>query len=95
MVTLDEQLSFAAVKKGDVDLMVCYTSDPGIVTNNFVVLTDPKGVFPNYNPAPVVRDDLLSKSSAVKDTLNPLASKLTTADQVALIKKVADGEDRP
>ena len=50
-------------------------ADPGIVTNNFVVLTDPKGVFPNYNPAPVVRDDLLSKSSAVKDTLNPLASK--------------------
>jgi osmoprotectant transport system substrate-binding protein len=91
IVTLDEQLSFAAVKNGDVDLMVCYTTDPGIVTNNFVVLTDPKGVFPNYNPAPVVRDDLLSKSSAVKDTLNPLAKVLTTADQVALIKKVADG----
>jgi len=92
IVTLDEQLSFAAVNKGDVDLMVCYTSDPGIVTNNFVVLTDPKGVFPNYNPAPVVRNDLLSKSSAVKDTLNPLASKLTTADQVALIKQVSDGK---
>ena len=92
VVIAGEQLSFAAVKNGDVDLMVCYTSDPGIVTNNFVVLTDPKGVFPNYNPAPVVRDDLLSKSPAVKDTLNPLASKLTTADQVALIKKVADGK---
>jgi len=87
VVSLAEQLSFAAVKNGDVDLMVCYTTDPGIVTNNFVVLTDPKGVFPNYNPAPVVRDDLLSKSPAVKDTLNPLASKLTTADQVALIKQ--------
>jgi osmoprotectant transport system substrate-binding protein len=89
VVTLDEQLSFAAVNKGDVDLMVCYTTDPGIVTNNFVVLTDPKGVFPNYNPAPVVRNDLISKSSAVKDTLNPLAAKLTTADQVALIKQVS------
>jgi osmoprotectant transport system substrate-binding protein len=89
VVSLAEQLSFAAVKNGDVDLMVCYTTDPGIVTNNFVVLTDPKGVFPNYNPAPVVRDDLLTKSPAVKDTLNPLASKLTTADQVALIKQVS------
>jgi osmoprotectant transport system substrate-binding protein len=89
VVSLAEQLSFAAVKNGDVDLMVCYTTDPGIVTNNFVVLTDPKGVFPNYNPAPVVRDDLLSKSPAVKDTLKPLAAKLTTADQVALIKKVS------
>src|SRR5262245_31755964 len=92
VVTLDEQLSFAAVNKGDVDLMVCYTTDPGIVTNSFVVLTDPKGFFPNYNPAPVVRDELLSKSSAVKDTLNPLATKLTTADQVALIKQVSDGK---
>lgn len=88
-VTLAEQLSFAAVTKGDVDLMVCYTTDPGIVSNNFVVLTDPKGVFPNYNPAPVVRNDLLSKSSAVATTLNPLATKLTTADQVALIKEVS------
>jgi len=33
--------------------------------------------------------DLLTKSPAVKDTLNPLASKLTTADQVALIKQVS------
>ncbi|HEX9067814.1 MAG TPA: glycine betaine ABC transporter substrate-binding protein [Ktedonobacterales bacterium] len=86
---IDEQLSFDAVKKGDVDLMVCYTTDPAIVTNSFVVLTDPKGVFPNYNPAPVVRDQLLSKSPSIKDFLNPLAAKLTTADQVDLIKQVS------
>jgi osmoprotectant transport system substrate-binding protein len=92
VVTLDEQISFAAVKKGDVDLMVCYTTDPGIVTNNFVVLEDPKGVFPNYNPAPVVRNDLISKSAAVATTLNPLASKLTTADQVKLIKDVSENK---
>jgi osmoprotectant transport system substrate-binding protein len=92
VVTLDEQISFAAVKKGDVDLMVCYTTDPGIVTNNFVVLSDPKGVFPNYNPGPVVRNDLIAKSSAVSTTLNPLAPILTTSDQVGLIKKVADGQ---
>ena len=60
VVTLDGELSFAAVDEGDVDLMVCYASDPGIVTNNFVVLTDPEGVFPNYDPAPVVRDLLRS-----------------------------------
>ena len=28
----------------------------------------------------------------MKDALNPLASKLTTADQVALIKQVSDGK---
>jgi osmoprotectant transport system substrate-binding protein len=93
IVSLDEQLSFAAVTRGDVDLMVCYTTDPGIVTNNFVVLTDPKGVFPNYNPAPVVRNDALAKSAAIKTTLNPLATKLTTDSQVALIKQVSiDGK---
>jgi len=91
--SLDEQLSFAAVTRGDVDLMVCYTTDPNIVTNNFVVLKDPKGVFPNYNPAPVVRNDALTKSAAIKDTLNPLAVKLTTDSQVALIKQVSvDGK---
>ena len=84
-----EPLSFGAVQKGSADLNVCYTTDPAIIVNNFVVLKDPKQVFPIYNPAPIVRDSTLKKSSAIASTLNPLASKLTTDQQVQLIKQVA------
>jgi len=95
VVKISEQLSFGAVTKGDADLNVCYTTDPNIVTNNFVVLKDTKNVFPVYNPAPVVRDALLSKSAAIKTTLNPLASKLTTDEIVKLIKQVSIDHQQP
>jgi osmoprotectant transport system substrate-binding protein len=86
---ISETLGFDAVKQGSADVNVCYTSDPAIVVNNFVVLKDSKNVFPIYNPAPLVRDSVLSKSPSIAATLNALAPKLTTDAQVALIKQVA------
>jgi osmoprotectant transport system substrate-binding protein len=89
VVSLTEQLSFTAVKNGDADLMVCYSTDPAIVSNNFVMLTDPKGVFPIYNPAPVVRDSVLTAYPTIQTTLDALESHLATDKQVALVKKVS------
>ncbi len=86
---ISEQLGFDAVKTGQADLNVCYTTDPAIVTNSFVVLTDSKGVFPIYNPAPVVRDSVLSAHPDIKATLNALEPKLTTDEIVKLIKQVS------
>lgn len=87
-VNISESLGFAAVTSGQVDINECYTTDPAIITNSFVLLTDTKNAFPPYNPAPIVRDDLLSKSPAVATTLNPLETHLTTDKITALIKKV-------
>jgi osmoprotectant transport system substrate-binding protein len=88
-VTIDESLGFAAVTSGQVDVNECYTTDPAIVTNNFVLLTDTKNAFPAYNPSPIVRDPVLTKSPSIKTTLNALAPHLTTAKIVQLIKKVS------
>ena len=91
--TVDESLGFAAVTSGQVDVNECYTTDPHIVTNNFVLLQDSKNAFPAYNPSPLVRDEVLQKSPAIKDALNPLASHLTTEKITALIKQVTlDGK---
>ena len=86
---ISEPLGFDSVKQGSADVNVCYTSDPAIVVNNFVILKDSKNVFPLYNPAPLVRDSVLKKSPAIATTLNALAPKLTTATQVELISKYA------
>ena len=91
VVKISEQLGFDAVKKGDADLNVCYTTDPNIVTNNFAVLKDTKNVFPIYSPAPVVRDELLQKSPEIANILNALQSKLTTETMLGLIKQVSVG----
>jgi osmoprotectant transport system substrate-binding protein len=89
VVQISEQLGFGAVEKGDADLNVCYTTDPNIIVKDFVVLKDTKNVFPIYNPAPVVRDELLQKAPGIADILNPLQQKLTTDVMVGLIKQVS------
>jgi glycine betaine/choline ABC-type transport system substrate-binding protein len=87
-VTISEQLSFQAVQGGQADINECYTTDPAIVTNHFVLLQDTKNAFPPYNPSPIVRDQTLAKSSAIASTLNALAQHLTTESQTALIAEV-------
>jgi osmoprotectant transport system substrate-binding protein len=88
---ISESLSFDAVKNGNADVNECYTTDPAIVTDNFVLLTDPMNAFPAYNPAPIVRDSVLQKSPQIATILNALAPKLTTAAQTGLIKQVSGG----
>lgn len=89
IVQLSAQLSFDAVTRGDADLNVCYTTDPAILVNNFVVLEDTMNVFPIYNPAPVVRNELLEQAPQIADILNPLQPHLTTDVIVELIKQVS------
>lgn len=84
-----EPLSFGAVTSNSAQVNECYTTDPNIVTQNFVLLTDPKNAFPAYNPAPIVRDATLQKSSAIASTLNALEPHLTTDKIVGLIKQVS------
>jgi osmoprotectant transport system permease protein len=86
---ISESLSFAAVKSGDINVNECYTTDPSIVVDNFVLLQDTKNAFPPYNPSPIIRDSTLAKSSDIQTTLDALESHLTTASQTTLIKSVS------
>jgi osmoprotectant transport system permease protein len=86
---ISEQLSFTAVTSGSIDINECYTTDPSIVVDKFVLLTDTKNAFPPYNPAPIIRDSSLAKSSAIATALNGLESHLSTAEQTGLIKQVS------
>jgi glycine betaine/choline ABC-type transport system substrate-binding protein len=86
---INESLSFAAVTSGSINVNECYTTDPSIVVDNFVLLTDTKNAFPPYNPAPIIRDSTLAKSADIGTTLNALESHLNTAEQTGLIKMVS------
>ena len=59
------------------------------MVDNFVVLTDSKNVFPIYNPAPLIRSDVLAKTPDIATTLNALQPHLTTAVVLDLIKQVS------
>jgi glycine betaine/choline ABC-type transport system substrate-binding protein len=89
VTNISEQLGFAAVQSGQVDINECYTTDPTIVVDSFVLLQDDKGAFPIYNPAPIVRDSVLNAHPDIATTLNPLETHLNTANITQMIKQVS------
>jgi osmoprotectant transport system substrate-binding protein len=88
----DEAVTFKTVQQGSAnggaDVNICYTTIGFIAADNFVLLQDDKNLFPIYNPAPIVRDQLLQQVPGIKDVLNALAPKLTTDAITALNAQV-------
>jgi osmoprotectant transport system substrate-binding protein len=70
-----------SLKNGQVDAADLFTTDPAILANKFVVLTDPKSNFGAQNVLPLINKK--KATAGVKQVLDFVSSKLTTT---ALIK---------
>ena len=87
-------LRYDALKGGDVDVVVVFTTDARIAADKLVVLQDDKTLYPIYNIAPVIRQDTLAANPAVADTLNKLAPLLTDSVITGLNAQVdIDGKE--
>lgn len=73
----DAGLRYQALKDGQADVVVAFGTDGELSAFNLVVLEDDKKLFPPYQVAPVVRQEILDKNPQIKDALNALAPKLT------------------
>jgi osmoprotectant transport system substrate-binding protein len=69
---------YNALKEGKIDSGMGYSTDGRIDAFGFVNLTDDKNFFPVYNPAPVIREEVLNQYPEIRDILAPLTEKLTT-----------------
>ena len=69
------------------DVAVAATTDGQLTKDEFVLLEDDKHVWPPYNVAPVVRQDILDKNPDIKDILNKVTAKL---DNKTLVKLNAE-----
>ncbi len=87
---VDYSIGFQSVSSGSAQVAVCYTTDGSVKTKNFIFLNDDKNGFPQFHPAPIVRDDVLKKYPDIATVLNPLAPKLTTDVSIQLQQQVAD-----
>ncbi|HLI87768.1 MAG TPA: glycine betaine ABC transporter substrate-binding protein [Ktedonobacteraceae bacterium] len=87
--TIDYALGFQAVSSGKSQITVCYTTDGTVKQKNFIFLQDDKNGFPQFHPAPIVRDAVLQKYPQIATTLNPLAPDLTTDVSIQLQDQVA------
>ena len=85
-------LTVAALKKGEVDVALLFTTSSAIQANNFVTLEDDKGLQPADVLVPVIRDD--ANNAEVTGLLNDVSAALTTDEMVDLNSKVEiDHED--
>jgi osmoprotectant transport system substrate-binding protein len=87
--TVDYALAVTAVKSNQAQAMVCYTTDGSLKSNGIIFLDDDKHGFPEFNPAPIVRDQVLQKYPEIATALNALAPKLTTDISITLQGQVA------
>src|SRR6266567_1970732 len=86
---VDYALGFTAVKSGAADVTECYTTDGSVTTQGFIFLQDDKHGFPEFHPAPIVRDSVLQSDPGIAAALNKLAPHLTTQVSIDLQKQVA------
>ncbi|MDO4519932.1 MAG: glycine betaine ABC transporter substrate-binding protein, partial [Eubacteriales bacterium] len=85
----DNGLKYQVVESGEADAAPAYTTEGNLAqTDKFVLLEDDKQVWPPYNLAPVVRDNVLADNAEIADVLNNISSALDTATITALNAKV-------
>ncbi len=78
--TYDIGLKYEALLQGKADIATAFTTDGAIVAHGLVVLTDDRGFWPPYNPAPVVRTPVLTahpKIAALLDAASALIDNAT------------------
>jgi osmoprotectant transport system substrate-binding protein len=76
-----------------VNAAMAYGTDGTISAFNLVVLSDPLGVQPVYEPAPRVRGEIMEKHPEIADILNPVFESLTLEKLQELNGRIGvDGE---
>ncbi|MEO5807935.1 ABC transporter substrate-binding protein [Devosia sp.] len=69
-------IAAAAQQTNGANAAMVYGTDGGIAPSGLTVLEDDKGVQPVYQPAPIVREAVLTQYPQIKDLLAPVFAKL-------------------
>ncbi len=95
MLAIDPGLRYQALANGEADVVVAFGTDGEIAANNLVLLEDDKGLWPPYQIAPVIRQEILDANPAVADILNALAPLLTDETMQTLNYEVSGNQREP
>lgn len=91
--SLDPNIMYEAIKRGDVDVITAFTTDGRIERFDLEITTDDKGFFPKYDAAPLVRQETLETYPELEEVLNELAGKISIDDMQKMNAQVdIDGE---
>lgn len=85
--------TYPGLRDGQCDISEGFSTDGRIDAWGFYNLKDTLNFFPIYNPAPVVRKEVLDRSPEIADLINRLAPLLDDAVMARLNARVDLGED--
>ncbi|MDR7555093.1 MAG: glycine betaine ABC transporter substrate-binding protein [Armatimonadota bacterium] len=86
-------LRYEALRAGQVDVVVAFSTDGQISGLGLVLLVDDKRFYPAYQAAPVVRAQVLQQHPKIAEVLNRLTGLLTD-DVMAGLNWQVDGPDK-
>jgi osmoprotectant transport system substrate-binding protein len=72
-------IAAAAQQTNGVNAAMVYGTDGGIAPSGLVVMADDKGVQPVYEPAPIIREEVLKANPQIAELLKPVFAKLDLA----------------
>ncbi len=95
VLTVDPGLRYQTLNSGDADVTVAFGTDGELFAFGLTVLEDDKGMFPPYQVAPVVRQEVLDEYPEIADVLDTLAPLLTNDTMQELNNRVTGGGEEP
>ncbi|MGM9973010.1 MAG: glycine betaine ABC transporter substrate-binding protein [Clostridiaceae bacterium] len=85
----DNALKYQVLKSDEADVAPAYTTEGQLVnTKDFTLLEDDKNVWPPYNLAPIIRDNVLEANPDIAEVLNMISANLDTKTITELNAKV-------
>jgi osmoprotectant transport system substrate-binding protein len=95
VIMMDPGLTYKALQEGQCTTAMGFATDGRIPAFGFFNLVDDLQFFPVYNPAPVVREEILNQYPGIATVLDPVAQALTTEKMMDLNKRVDIDEEDP
>ncbi|MBB6449147.1 osmoprotectant transport system permease protein [Geomicrobium halophilum] len=89
---LDSGLRSQAIEEGEVEVIDAYSTDAYLVEYDMVVLEDDEELFPPYEGAPLLREEVLMKYPELEGILNTLAGEITD-EEMQEMNYLVDYED--
>lgn len=87
-------LVYDAVKNGEMDVVLAYSTDPRIVSYNLQLLEDDLNFFPPYDAVPFIRQEILDEYPEIEAAIQPLLGAFDEQKIAGLSGKVDnDGEE--
>lgn len=87
----DGPITWQNLNQGEVQAANVYTTNPQIQKNGWVVLQDPKNLYSAQQVTPLVNKK--GANETVRSALNAISAQLTTADLMAMMKRVTLDKD--